>query len=136
MGGHGPFGGNIDASSSHLHSSGSQDLATQTAQLLQQLRSSVHRLELEFPAVRILGPQSFGLGVAVGIGGQIIDMAIDLASLVKTLVLADLYDQLHARSGWQSLTMLTNPVSLGLRALAASGLFEEEMRAAHRNVRR
>ena len=46
--------------------------------LLLRLRHSVNRMEIEYPAVRILGPQSFGLGVSVGMGGQIIDGAIEL----------------------------------------------------------
>lgn len=45
-----------------------------------------------------LEQESFGLGLVVGIAGSIKDSAIALGSLLRTLVLAGLYDAAHAKS--------------------------------------
>jgi hypothetical protein len=74
--------------------------------LLLKLRHSVNRADIEYLAGRVLGPQSFSLGVCYGMGAQLVDGVVEIAKLVKTLVLADLHDKVHGRSVWQGLSMM------------------------------
>jgi hypothetical protein len=72
---------------------------------------------------RLLGQYSFGLGVVYGIGENIVTSVVELLQLVKTFLLADLYDR--AQQPVVSAASL-NPVALFQRLLA-----EVSMRAFH-----
>lgn len=45
--------------------------------------------------VTLLGPQTFGIGVTVGVAANVARAIVDVASLARTFLLADLYDRAH-----------------------------------------
>ena len=82
-------------------------------------------------AFRLLGQYSFGLGVVYGIGENVVTSVVDLLQLVKTFLLADLYDR--AQQPVFSAASL-NPMALVQRLLAEVSMrtFRGELEEAHR----
>ena len=80
-------------------------------------------------AIRLLGEFSFGLGVAVGFGEELIGSVVDLARLIKIFILADFYDRLHAPN---ALRYASPSALLGyLAAQAAGRLIPAQLKDAH-----
>src|SRR5262245_12808638 len=88
-------------------------------------------LRLQPIAVRLLGQYSFGLGVVYGIGENVVTSVVDLLVLVKTFLLADLYDR--AQQPVFSAASL-NPMALVQRLLAEVSMraFRAQLEEAHR----
>ena len=70
-------------------------------QSIQHLTGIQNWEELQFAARTLLGPKTFGLGVAFGIVQNVGVSAAQLFSLQKMFVLAELYDALHAQTPWE-----------------------------------
>ena len=80
---------------------------------------------------RLLGQYSFGLGVVYGVGENVVTSVVELLLLVKTFLLADLYD----RSQQPVLAVASlNPVALFQRLMAEASMrtFRGELEEAHR----
>src|SRR5262245_54089317 len=88
-------------------------------------------LRLQPIAVRLLGQYSFGLGVVYGIGENVVTSVVELLVLVKTFLLADLYDR--AQQPVCSAASL-NPVALLQRLMAEVSMraFRAQLEEAHR----
>jgi hypothetical protein len=83
---------------------------------------------LEQYVLRLLGPQTFGLGVLYGMGENVAGRVIDVSRLARTLLLADLYDRAHA----PALVAMVGPFG-GLHRLVAElsmGQFGRELQEA------
>ena len=80
---------------------------------------------------RLLGQYSFGLGVVYGIGENVVTSVVELLLLVKTLLLADLYDR--SQQPIFSAASL-NPVALFQRLMAEASMrtFRGVLEEAHR----
>ena len=70
-------------------------------QSIQHLTGIQNWEELQFAARTLLGPKTFGLGVAFGIVQNVGVSAAQLFSLQKMFVLVELYDALHAQTPWE-----------------------------------
>lgn len=111
------------------------DRAVETAEDLSKALSDFQRSEtwssLQPIAFRLLGQYSFGLGVVYGIGENVVTSVVELLQLVKTFLLADLYDR--AQQPVFSAASL-NPVALVQRLLAEVSMrtFAGALEEAHR----
>ena len=111
------------------------DATVETVEDLSKAVSDFQRSEtwssLQPVAFRLLGQYSFGLGVVYGIGENVVTSVVELLQLVKTFLLADLYDR--AQQPVLSVASL-NPVALLQRVLAEVSMrtFRGELEEAHR----
>jgi hypothetical protein len=83
------------------------------------------------PAVGpLLGQYSFGLGVVYGIGENVVTSVVELLQLVKTFLLADLYDRVNQ----PPLSAAFNPIALVQRLFAEASMrtWRGELEEAHR----
>lgn len=101
------------------------DLKTAVA----DFRRSERWSQLQPVAFQLLGQQSFGLGVAYGLGENVVGSVVELTLLAKTFLLADLYDRAHQ----PLLAAAFGPVGIFQRALAevSARVFNEQLRDAH-----
>jgi hypothetical protein len=111
------------------------DQAVETVEDLTKALSDFQRSEtwssLQPIAFRLLGQYSFGLGVVYGIGENVVTSVVELLQLVKTFLLADLYDR--AQQPVFSAASV-NPVALVQRLVAEVSMrtFRGELEEAHR----
>jgi hypothetical protein len=111
------------------------DMVIETVEDLQKAVGDFERSEswsrLQPVAFRLLGQYSFGLGVVYGIGENVVTSVVDLLVLVKTFLLADLYDR--AQQPVFSAASL-NPVALVQRLMAEVSMrtFRAQLEDAHR----
>jgi len=63
------------------------------ADFLGRLRSGLTWLDMQPVVVKALGPASFSAGVVYGMGEDVVTSVVEFADLVKTFVLADVYDR-------------------------------------------
>jgi hypothetical protein len=111
------------------------DTAIETVQDLNKAVSDFERSQtwwsLKLVVDRLLGQYSFGLGVVYGIGEHVVTSVVELLQLVKTLLLADLYDR--AQQPVFSAASL-NPVALFQRLMAEASMrtFRAQLEEAHR----
>lgn len=66
--------------------------------LCKQITQGASWVNTQQYAVRLLGSHSFGLGVAYGIGEELVSSVIELFDLAEMFVLADLYDVANSES--------------------------------------
>ena len=69
-------------------------------ELLGQFRQLTESVDLKKLIERLLGPQCFVLGVVYGVGEGFVVSVLDLMEMVKTLLLAELYDSTRRNPGW------------------------------------
>jgi hypothetical protein len=111
------------------------DQAVETVEDLSKALTDFQRSEtwssLQPVAFRLLGQYSFGLGVVYGVGENVVTSVVELLQLVKTFLLADLYDR--AQQPVFSTASL-NPLALVQRLLAEVSMrtFRGELEEAHR----
>jgi hypothetical protein len=79
---------------------------------------------------RLLGQYSFGLGVVYGIGESVVSSVVELVQLVKTFLLADMYDRAHQ----PVLSAALNPIAPFQRLMAEVSMraFSGQLEEAHR----
>jgi hypothetical protein len=99
------------------------------ADLVGQLRSGLSWLDVQPVAVKLLGPLSFSAGVVFGMGEDIVSSVVELADLVKTSVLADLYDRAWGGAANGAGFSLTDPIRMLVKTIGGDWLREEAREA-------
>jgi hypothetical protein len=79
--------------------------------------------------VRLIGPQTFGLGVLYGIGENVVGSVVDVAQLARTFLLADLYDRANGPLGLGAVGPF-GVLHYGIAELTM-WQFGDELKAAH-----
>ena len=69
-------------------------------ELLAQTEQLTEFVDLQELIKRLLGPQCFVLGVVYGVGENFVVSILDLLEMIKTLLLAELYDATRRNPGW------------------------------------
>ena len=110
------------------------DTPSETLEDLKKAVADFQRSESWFtlqPVVsRLLGRSSFGLGVVYGIGENVVTSVVELVQLVKTFLLADMYDRAHQ----PVFSAALNPIALFQRLMAEVSMrsFSGQLEEAHR----
>lgn len=99
------------------------------ADVVNRLRSGLSWLDVQPAVVKLVGPLSFSAGVVVGMGEDIVSSVVELADLVKTFVLADLYDRAWGGAANGAGFSLTDPIRMLVVAVGGAWLREEAREA-------
>ncbi|MEN9864863.1 MAG: hypothetical protein RL748_453 [Pseudomonadota bacterium] len=103
---------------------------------LHQIASATNWIDTRSAVGAFLGDKSFTAGIAAGMAENLIEGVLDLAKLMYTLTLADVYEVRHETGFWRSLgahiRLASNPSGLNMLLRATfSTEFEQETRRAY-----
>jgi hypothetical protein len=127
-----PLPGPIGAGAREMHDNltTASEPASDIWHRLQLLREAGDLTTIRQVAVHILAPHCFSVGVIVGISETIISSVVDLVSLCRTLVLADLHDLYTGQTCWSCIALDSAYRSRKMMATLAGILFPDELRKA------